>query len=267
MSLRPLLAVLACLLLAGCVEAEEVWTLDGEGGGTYALSVQWDADLWRRVGEVLGPTVMRRFADPGFPLRAAQWRDGLRGLAGVEIVSLEETAGEGGARRIATTLKFRRVEDVLRWELLAGRRVRIQPPDPAGGDRPVATWAMEPLARVPILDAVAAVAEAEARPPPPAGAGPAELDPPPLARLGLDRTAAGLVAAMLRPALERAVLRVRLELPGRVVGLRGQPAGDVGPTAAFSWSFADLRLAATDRTVRCRWEVRDIDRVPAVDAR
>lgn len=259
--LLPLL--LGCLLLAGCVEAEETWALDGEGGGIYALTVRWDAELWRRVGEVLGPQVMRRVATPGFPLRAAQWRDSLKDLQGVEVLALEESLEEGGVRRLSTRLKFRRVADLLRWEVLAGRRMQIEPPSGDAGARRLARLSMEPIVHVPVLDRVAALAEA-----PPAAADPAApLDPPPLVRLGLDPEALRLVGAMLKPALERVVLRVRCRLPGPLVSVRGRLQAGQTDTVDFTWSFDDLRRRTTDRTVRLRWDVRDIDRVFPVGRR
>ncbi len=252
--------------LTGCVEAEETWTLDAKGGGTYELVLRWNADLWRRVEEVVGAQAMRRFAGHGFPLRPAQIRDGLKGLEGVEITRLEEGQTDTGLRELALTVRFRRLADLLRWEVIAGRTLEVgredlRPGEPESTPRHV-RFHMEPIARVPVLDRLAALLEAEARPPPEPPRGLAERDPGPLERLGIDRAAATLVHRMLKPPLTRVRLQVNVITPSPLVSVGGERRRGSDTRAAFRWDFAALRDAKTDRRVRLRWRMRERDVAP-----
>lgn len=264
---RPLPWLLGLMLplLAGCTEAEETWTLDRKGGGEYALTLRWDADLWRRVRGVLGAKVMRRLADPGIPLRTAQWRDGLEDLEGVTILELEEVETGTGMRELRLRARFARLEQILRWEVLAGRRVRIEPEPEAPGAPPRATLYMEPIARVPILDKVAALVEAAEKPPPPAEGGAAERDPPPLERMGIDVAAADMVWRLVKLPLGAVRLQSRVVVPGEIQSIRGRSPAEETTEAVFAWTFADLRRVDADRTVRLRWRQRAFDETPALD--
>lgn len=268
LSLRRL-AVLALiplfLGLGGCTEAEETWTFDRKGGGEYALVLRWNADLWRRVRGVLGSKVMSRLAADGFPLRTALWRDGLKDLEGVEIVELEERDTDTGMRELRLRARFQKVEQILRWDVLAGRTVRIEPGSKEGGGTPRATLYMEPIARVPILDRIAALVEAvEKAPPAPKGPA-ADRDPPPLERIGIEASAAEMVWRMVRLPLGEVSLRTRIVAPGELASVRGRPVGETTKQADFTWTFADLRRADADRTVRLRWDMLDFDETRAVD--
>jgi len=272
--LAPLLAVL--LGLAGCVEAKEDWTFDRKGGGTYELVLRWNADLWRRAGDVLGTKVMRRMAGRGFPLRVSQLRDGLSGIDGVEIERLETRDTDTGLREIVLKVRFRHLRDLLKWDVMAGRTVRVDTDarakgakgakdDPAGDLRPArARLVMEPIARVPVLDALAALLEAEQHPPPPPPPAARPRDPLPLERLGLRREAADLVWRMLKLPLRKVRLDVHVTLPGDVISVRGRPVQGATREASFTWDFAALRKADTDRTVRLRWQMLSLDKAPVV---
>ena len=263
--LLPLLVVLLALL-SGCVEAEEEWTFDAKGGGTYELVLRWNADLWRRVEDVLGAKVMQRFADPGFPLRPAQLRDGLAGLKDVEITRLEERGTDSGLRELVLGLRFKRLSDLLRWELIAGRTLQVgqepRRPGETADDPTHVGFVMEPIARVPVLDRVAALLEAERKPAPKPPEGLETRDPGPLERFGIAREAGTLVYRMVKLPLERVRLRVRVNTPGPIVGVGGQVRRDGSTRADFTWDFAALREARTDRSVRLRWRMRARDVAP-----
>ena len=264
---RALLALLCCLALgfAGCTEAEEDWTLDRKGGGEYALTVRWNADLWRRVRGVLGAKVMERLAGPGFPLRVELWRDGLKNLEGVKILALEERDTDTEMRELHLRARFEKLEQILRWDVLAARRVRLETAAKGAAGPPRATLYMEPIARVPILDRVAALVEAVERPPPAAEGGAADRDPPPLARIGIERAAAEMVWRMVKLPLGQAALQTRVQVPGDVVSIRGQAPAEDTRAATFRWTFADLRRVDADRTVRLRWRTLAFDDSPPLD--
>ncbi len=265
----PLLLVLLAGL-TGCVEAEESWNLDRKGGGTYKLVLRWNAGLWRRVGDVLGPKVMARVAGNGFPLHVSQLRDGLSGLEGVTIKRLESKGTDSGLTEIGLEVGFRHLRDLLAWEVMAGRTIRVdvKAPDAQAAGRAAgpgsARLYMEPIPRVPVLDKLAALLEAEAKPPPKAPRGAAQRDPPPLERLGLARRDAGLVWRMLKLPLEKVSLKVNVALPGDLLRVGGRPADESGRTASFDWDFAALRKAGTDRTVRLSWRMLSLDEAPRV---
>ena len=262
-------ALFALLGLSGCVEAEEEWAFDEKGGGTYALTVRWNADLWRRVGDVLGARVMKRLVGDPFPLRRSAWADGLRGLEGVEVLSLEQGDTENGMRQIAAKLKFKRVADLLGWEVLARRTIRMGPA-PAPGEKPsrekpaICKLYMEPIARVPVVDRVGALLNAVEKPPAKAEGPAAAQDPGPLERFGLERETADLVWRMVKLPLARVKLTVRLKVLGEIVEENEQPALVRGRTFERSWDFAALRNPKSDRRVRFAWRPRAFDIAPTV---
>lgn len=266
-ALRPLLLAAVLALLAGCTRAEETWTFDRKGGGEYALTVRWDPDLWRRVRGVLGARVMDRLAANGFPLRAALWRDGLQDREGITILELGERDVEGGQREIHLRARFERLEQMLAWDVLAGRTVRLAVPTKEAGGTPRATLYMEPIPRVPVLDRIADLVEAVEKPPQAAEGAAAARDPPPLERAGIDRAAGAMVWKMVKQPLAAVGLRVRIVTPGDVVSVRGRPAGERTRQADFGWTFADLRRVDADRTVRVRWRPLAFDERPGVDRR
>jgi hypothetical protein len=258
----PVLLLVLAAGLSGCVDAEETWSFDETGGGTYELRVAWDADLWRRVGDVLGARVLERLSARPFPLRKSAWADGLQGLAGVEVLALEERVSDGGLREIAAKVRFKRLADLLRWEVLARRSVQVtqvqsDPKKPA-----LCRFYMEPLAQVPVLDTLAALVEAHERPPLKAEGAAATRDPGPLERFGLDEDAARLVWRMVKLPLAKVRLRSRVEVLGEIEEERGQPSRKGGRAYERSWDFAALRKADADRTLRVAWRLRTLDIAP-----
>lgn len=264
--LLPIL--LGAVALAGCVDAEEDWTFDDKGGGTYALTLRWNADLWRRASDVLGPGVMTRLQGRPFPLRAAQWRDGLAALKGVEILELAERDTDTGLREVALRVRFTHLRDLLRWEVLRRRTVRVEIV-PQGEDAdespPHCRVYMEPIAQVPVLDRLAALLDAVETPPPRAEGPAAARDPPPLERLGLDRGAADMVWRMVKKPLQQVRLRLRFRAPGRILTHRGRPVRDGSKPLEVEYDFAALRKPETDRTVPFTWQMRAFDQAPVVD--
>ena len=263
--LALLLLVPGFLGLAGCTEAEETWTLNRKGGGEYALVLRWNADLWRRVRGVLGAKVMRRLAGDGFPLRTELWRDGLSGLEGVEILELEERDTDTGMRELRLRARFGKLEQILRWDVLAGRRVKVEPQEGKGGGEGRVAFSMEPIAQVPVLDRVAALVEAVEKPQPMPTGPAAERDPGPLERMGIEASAAQMVWRMVKLPLGKASLRVRVVAPDDLVSVRGRPVDERTQQADATWTFADLRRADADRTVRLRWRKREFDETPAFE--
>lgn len=264
--LLPLLLLFA-LVLPGCVEAEETWDLDRKGGGAYELTLRWNADLWRRVRGVLGAKVMGRVAGEGFPLRPELWRDGLKNLPGVTIEDCSERDTDTALRELHVRVTFKRLADLLGWEVLARRTVRLEVEKPEKGSEasPRATFTMEPIARVPVLDRIADLVEAVEKPPAKAEGAAAARDPPPLARIGIERTAADMVWRLVKLPLGKVKLTSRVRLPGDLVSRQGRPAGEETREAVYHWGFDDLRAVDTDRTIRLRWRMLAFDETPAVD--
>ena len=265
--LALLVLVPGLLGLAGCTEAQETWTLNRKGGGEYALVLRWDADLWRRVQGVLGAKVMRRLAGDGFPLRTELWRDGLEGLEGVEIVELEARDTDTGLRELRLKARFERLEQILRWDVLAGRRVRIEPQEGESGAEGRVRLYMEPIARVPVLDRVAALVEGVEKAPPVPDGPAGDRDPGPLERMGIEASAAQMVWRMVKLPLGKVDLRTKIVAPDDLVSVRGRTPAERTREAEVRWSFADLRRADADRTVRLRWRRREFDTTPALDHR
>ncbi len=259
------LVVLAACFLAGCAEVEEGWVLDEKGGGVYTLSLRWNADLWRRIQGVLGERVMARVQGRAVPLRAQAWREGLSGLEGVEVLELEERDTDTGMRELFVRVKFRHLKDLLRWELMARRTVKVEKvaEEGAAKDAPgLCRFYMEPIARVPVLDRVAALVEAVEKPPPVAEGAAAARDPGPLARLGIERRAADLVWKMLKPQIEKASLHFRFRTPYDLHAVRGRLVDAETREASFRYTWAELRKPTTDRTVGFTWTMRAFDEAP-----
>jgi hypothetical protein len=256
---------LSLLLLAGCAEVEEGWVFDERGGGEYALSVRWDADLWRRVGGIVGEAVMERVRGRAFPLRVDEMAETLRGLPGVEVLSLQ--AGEGGAggmRSLDLRVRFERLADLLAWEPMAGRPLRVSLPAPDGEERRV-RLEMRPFDRLPVLDPVLRAWNEFERPP--AGLDEADVaaDPGPLARLGVGRREADLVADLLRPALAKLRVALSVAVPGPVATSEGPGARHEGTRARWELDAAALRDAGTGRGVAIEWRLRALDRIEALE--
>jgi hypothetical protein len=243
-------------LLCGCVEAEEAWTLDGRGAGTYALTVRWDASLVARVGAIVGGEALRRLEGRGFPLREEAVRESLEGLDGVAVEEVAVTDLDGGRRELRARVRFRRIADLLAWEVFARRAVRVQ------RSAEEATWAMDPLAHVPVLGPLVEFARTRGLGAA-AGEG-AEDEASPLARLGVREEDAELLGTMLRPHLQAVRFRFRVRTPGPVTSAFGRTPEEETSEAAGEVSFADL-VAGRDRRVRVAWRPRSLDAVPLVE--
>jgi hypothetical protein len=264
-----LLLVLAGVLagLGGCAEVEEQWVLGEKGGGTWTLSLRWNADLWRRVRGVLGPAVTDRLRGRALPLRPQAWRDSLAGVEGVTIVECEERDTDTGMRELRVQLRFEKLRALMQWELMRRRTVRVETrpaPGAAENDPPLCRFAMEPIARVPVLDPLAALLEARDNPPPAAEGAAAARDPSPLARLGLEEEAAGLVWKMVKPQLDKVRLRFAFRPPFGIESIRDLAVARGTEEAVFDFDFAALRDPRTDRTAVFTWQMRAFDEAPLV---
>lgn len=238
----------------GCVEAEEAWVFDSTGGGTYALTVRWNADLWSRIGGIVGPEALRRIEGRPVPLRADAWRDGLRGLEGVTVEEVAEKDAPRGMREVSARLRFRRVQDLLRWEVLARRTMRI-----ARADEGLVALRMEPLAQVAVLDRLASAQAVRER----AGADvplPAQV----AEELAVKADDARLVATVLQPHLARVRFRFTVQPPGPVRSVGDAPVEADVTKATVDLSFDDL-VKGRDRTVRCAWRPLALDVPPSAD--
>jgi hypothetical protein len=252
---RLFVACLAALAAAGCVETEEAWTFDSTGAGTYALTVRWNADVWSRVGGIFGADALRRVEGRSFPLHADEWRDGLRGLEGVTVEALAEKDLPGGVREISVHLRFRRVQDLLKWEVLSRRSIRIDRQEDGN-----VRLRMEPLARVAVVDRLAAIQAV--RDGTPGGTG--RLPPPVLADLGVREEDAQLVATMLKPYLDRMHFTFSIETPGPMRTIGDAPVADEKTKATFEFTFDDF-VKGRDRSLRCTWRPLALDRPPSVE--
>lgn len=250
-------AALHGVLLGGCLHVEESFTFardSREGGGTYALSVRWNADLLQRVRDVVGPAVLERFQGRPFPLRLEEWRESLRALDHVDLKALEETVEPGGWRTLRTVVGFGRLEHLMAWEPLAGRSLSVEGPE---GDRP-ARLRMAPFARLPLIDRLRAAADARAAPDPVERA---PRDLPPLERLGVEPGQAALLERLLTPALADLRLLSRITVAGRVRGASANAQRAEGSEAAFLWRWADL-VAGSTRALEVTWTPGEFDAVP-----
>ena len=242
---RRLLLALAtlCLGLTGCVELDETWSFARDGSGTYALTLRWNADLRNRLCDTLGEPALVAFQGRAFPLRIDDWRETLRDLPRVDLKRLEERVQPGGWHEIEVQLGFGKPEDVLAWELLSRRTLRIDPPD----DQHRVALHMEPFTRLPVLDPLLAALDARDAPPPRAEGATAGRDLPPLERLGIGPQEETLATRMLEPHLDGVRLHVRIEVAGRVrSGGEGTARSD--PSAAeFTWRLRDLHGTTLSR--------------------
>jgi hypothetical protein len=246
-------ALFVAVVLAGCVEADETWTFDAKGGGTYALRVRWNAGLFARATALVGADAIRRLEGRGFPLRANQLRDTLAGLEGVEVTEVAEDDLEGGFRELRARVTFRRVQDLLAWEVLARRRLRLRREDGQ------AELAMDPLAHLPVLGPLVEAARDRGLSPQGDADGTSSDE-----RLGLRPENAELLGAMLKPHLQKSRFRFRFEPPGPVTAVGGRPTPSEEAAASVEVSFADL-VAGRDRRVRVRWRPLAFDVVHEVD--
>jgi hypothetical protein len=263
--LAALATVLAACLLGGCVEVDEAWKLTREGSGTYDLTLRWNADLMARVRDTVGPKVAAAFEGRAFPLRLEEWREGLKALPSVDIRRLEEQDLPGGWRELHAVLAFGRMEDLLGWEVLARRTVRVDPPDK---DRQVRLH-MEPLHRLPVLDPLLAAEQVLRAPPPPAelpaaAREGAPRDPPPLERLGLTPETLTLARRMLEPRLAEVRFTFRFELAGRVRSAAAPATKAAGSSVEYVWRWADLAPGRT-RNIDVVYVPGEFDAVPLVD--
>lgn len=243
--LAALLVTAAAAAASGCTEVEEAWAFERDGSGTCSLRVRWNADLLARVRGVVGDPVAARFAGRAFPLRLEEWRDGVRGLSGVDVRALDEDVEPGGWRVLRTTLHFGRVEDVLAWEVLARRTLRVEAPDAEGRVH----LRMEPFADLPVLDPLLAAARAE---------------PERLAEAGVAAPERTLLERLLAPALAGLRLCVRVQVAGRLLGAAAPAVRREGAEAEFVWGAADL-APGRPRAVDLHYRPGEFDRVPLVD--
>ena len=265
---RLVVSLLLALPLAGCVELDETWELDADGGGTYALRVRWNADLFQRLTAIVGQDVVSTCEGRAFPLDAATWREGLEGLADVTIESLEEAEAEGGWREISLRLGFTRLDDLLGWELLSRRSLDLRffaastgedvAADRVGqGDR--AELRMDPFARLPVLDPLARALDAKAARDPRTPEAASRQEASPFDAWRIEASRADLVATILSPQLETIRLTVTVRPSGTVTHVGSEPV-DAQDEAVVHFDFETLRRRE-DRGLLVRWRPRLLDRV------
>lgn len=257
-----LVLALAVLALPGCVDVSETWTLARNGSGTYAARLRWNAGLLTAVRSEVGERVFDAFAGRAFPLRLEDWREGLRGLANLDVVRLEERVEVGGWRVLEAEVRFGRLEDLLRWEVLARRTLRVDPPDE---DRRV-RLTMEPFTRLPVLDPLLSALRAyDERP---------ASDASPLASERADETPwgaldlkPGVLAALerrLRPAVAEVRLNVEVQVAGTVRSANSPAVRAEGSVAAYRFTADDL-APGRSRRLEIVYVPGEFDAVPLVD--
>ena len=264
-SLTVVAALLAACLFGGCVEVDEAWKLTREGSGTYDLTLRWNADALASLRSIVGPKAIAAFEGRAFPLRLEEWRDGLSTLPSVDIRKLEEQHLPGGWRELRAVLAFGKMEDLLGWEVLARRTVRIDPPDK---DRQV-RLRMEPLQRLPVLDPLLSAEQALRAPPPPAelpapSREGAPKDPPPLQRLGLTESQVTEAQRSLLPKLADVKFTFRFELAGRVRSAAAPATKATGSQVEYVWRWADL-APGRSRAIDVVYVPGEFDVVPLMD--
>ncbi len=265
---RGLLLLAALTCLAGCAEVEETLRFDSKGGGTYTLLVRWDADLWRRIGGVVGKDALGRIEGRHFPLRARVWKAAVAGVTGVKAETIEETDAGEGRRELRVVLGFDSLASLLRVEMLARRSMRVvTAPERPGSDSRVARLEMTPITAVPVLDPLAALFNAVDQPPAGAKQRSSPRDPTPLARVGVKADDAEMVRRLLEPALEQVRFTFRVEVPGVVVRVGGEATSRRDEHAEQRFDFGTLRDLRADRRVRLAWRVRTLDTPPVIDHR
>jgi len=257
---RLLVTALVGLLLAGCVEVEERLSLEREGNGVYAVTLRWNADLLARVADTLGERAFKAFEGRAFPLDVEHWRDGLSSVSGLTVKRLEELEGGAGWRKIEAEIAFDSLPSLLRWELLAGRPLRIVQD---GGEKR-ARLSMAPLQRLPLLDPLREAIEARRNPPPAAPPSEAQRDPAPLARLGLTQEQVGIMELMLAPHLNRLRLSFTVAPAGRIQASGPMAVEEKLTHTRFDWTWADL-LAGKARTVELHWQAGEFDKLPLLE--
>jgi hypothetical protein len=264
--LGSLLLVLLALPAAGCVQADETWTIDEKGGGTWTLVLRWNADLWHRAEGIVGRPVLDRISGNGFPLRPSDWQDAVEGIEGLALEEAKEEEVEGGSRELTVRLRFRSLEDLLRCEVLDARRVVVRPGAKEEGSDAIPPASFETALdrEIPLLDALAGLATARQRVEEGTGdEGGSGADASPLAALGVSEADATLLARMLAPALAQVRVGIRVQVPGEVLRVgdsapRGRPQ-----EAAATFDFLHLRRSAP-RLLRFEWQPRSFDVVPSV---
>jgi hypothetical protein len=258
--MRGLVGAALALALVGCVEVDEDWKMARDGSGTYEVTLRWNADLLARVKDTVGAQVLSAFEGRAFPLRLDDWREGLRPLPHVEVKRLDERDLPGGWHELHALVAFGSISDLLGWEVLSRRTLRIDPPD---GDRLVRLH-MTPLTHLPVLDPLRAAAEARRAPPPPAEGESAPRDPPPLERLGIDEATQVLVHRMLEPMLANVRFTFRLELAGRVRSASAPATKASGSSVEYVWRWADL-APGSSRSIDVTYVPGEFDAVPLSD--
>ena len=243
------------LLLSGCVEVDEHFTFDAKGGGTYALKVAWDADLWRRAREALGsPAAKALQRKAPVPLRVAPIRDGLRDLPGVAIQELTEGTAPDGRRTLSLRVQFDALASLWRWEVLARRPMRLSVIQ--GGGQRTAQLAMQPLRHLTIVDDAVSLRALVRR-------DPAQVTHPRgrFATWGLDRERLALLWDMVKVAIGKTVYRVRVDVPGTVRATNENPSMASEPSARFAFDWNALRKGARARRFSLTWSVSELDTV------
>lgn len=266
--LVPLLLV---LLLAGCVEVEEHLILRAQGGGTYELRLEWDAELLRRVNDLVGRRAASRFARGALPLQVEAWRDSLQGLAGLRAQRVSIADRGEGRRALEVRVAFERLEDLLGWEIFARREIdlafvgtdgkQVGESDRAKGGE-TARLRMRPLARVPslgrVLDALALW-----RAPPARSAAGGVSEPSAAERLGILPADGNLLADLLETHLAEASFAFHVEVPGALVEARGGEVLDAHAT----WRFDAQAIVQAGRggQIELIWRPSAFDRVPRIE--
>ncbi len=169
----------------------------------------------------------------------------------------------GGWRRITLRVGFERIEQLLAWEVLAGRAVqagRATTPSDATAPGARARLAMRPIDDIPLLDPLIDLMDEIERPPAreTGGAAPEQST---LEQLGVAPAAAGLVGDLLRAALAQARVAVVVRVPGPVLQVGGIGRRGDDDTVHFEWDLAALRSSATPRGVELEWRLRELDEV------
>jgi len=252
-----LLFLLLALPLAGCVEVEEDLGLSADGSGSYDLRIAWDAALLKRLVDLAGPEAAARLAGRPFPLRLEDWRDSLADRPGLEVRTLALDVEEGGRRVLRVFVRFRRLEDLLGWDLFARRSFAVR------RETTGVSVEMDPLARVPFLDPLAQALRLREAPAPADPTPAPELDPPPFERLGVPRHRVDLAAALLAPLLGDVRLSFRVRPPGELLTV-----GAGGERTEHGARFVlDLETLSerSDRRMRLVYEPKPLDPVPEIE--
>ena len=261
MSCRPLRAALlawALLVLPGCLEVVERWTLDDRGGGRLELTVLHDASLLRQVRSAAGERPLVACGAREVPLSAAVWREVLQGAEGIEVRALEEGVETGGWHRFHLELGFRSLADVARLEPFRARPFLLEgPPEGSEGDARRAHLRLEPFRRVPLVDPYLALLAAPAAPPAapgvPAEAGWRE-------RFGIAAEHVGLLTDLLDARLGGLRLECEVVLPGPVL-LEAGLAGSRQRRARIVLDREALADPQRDRALDVVWRAGELDRV------